>query len=166
MGFSDIFIPQVDSYKKQLWRDWRYSLAPGNGPAPNPALIQAQQTIEHLMTVHGVDPQNAGFRRKQEMEQLPPEVSTVHVDALVDDSEVHAETCKQFLNSPKGRKLMKGKSERIFKSVRLHLLSKQAKRLLEQNQQSNAKVAESLNFKAIFLQRGKIALRLDRPVLS
>jgi len=142
MGFSDIFIPQVDSYKKQLG-EIEVLIAPGNGPAPNPALIQAQQTIEHLMTVHGVDPQML-IQAQQEMEQLPPEVSTVHVDALVDDSEVHAETCKQFLNSPKGRKLMK-ENPNGYSNVRLHLSEHEA--IVEQNQQSNAKVAESLNFK-------------------
>jgi hypothetical protein len=142
MGFSDMYIAQVESFKKQLG-EIQVLTAKGNGPVPNPALVQAQQTIAHLLTVHGVDPQMLA-QAQQEMEQLPPEISSVSIDSDVDDNDTEAKTCWAWLTSTEGRKEMRS-NPNGYSNVRLHYLEHKAAAAAQQ--QSQGKVAESLAFK-------------------
>ena len=140
VGIPELYIPQVESYEKQLGE---IEVLLKTSPAPNPALMQAQQMVQHL-TTSGVDPMQLQ-QAQEEMEALPQEISTVHVDAEVDDNETEAAACFQYLMSEEGRKAKKD-NPNGFSNVRCHFLEHKA--AAAQNAAgAQQKVSESLAFK-------------------
>jgi hypothetical protein len=119
IALTDLYIPQVASRNKQLGE---LEMLLKTGPVPNPKLDEARQAIEG-MKAQGVDPQHL-MQAEAELEQMTqsmPEVSSVPIDADVDDSETEAATLWQYLNSPEGRK-DKRTNQNGFMNARLHFM--------------------------------------------
>jgi hypothetical protein len=118
IGLTDFDIPQTDQIDKQLGE---FEILMKSGPMPNPKLVQAAQAVPQLVQ-QGAPPQ-AMEQLTQAMQQVPPKVSSVPINPDVDDSAVHADTCKEFLVSPKGRKMEHGSPEEkaAYQNILLHM---------------------------------------------
>jgi hypothetical protein len=64
----------------------------------------------------------------QAIQKVPPQVSSYPIEPGVDDDAVHADTCKEWLNSPKGRKMKNGTPEEksAYQNIKLHMQEHQA----------------------------------------
>lgn len=154
IGLQSLEIPEAASYEKQR-AEFEYLLK--GGPAPNPALVQAQQEMEQHMhdavaAGEGQQFAQAAPQALQAMQQLPQEVSTVPIDAECDNHTVEAEACLEWLNSIEGQKHKYGSMEEVasFQNVRLHFLehTAAAKKIKEANTpKPESKPAISINMK-------------------
>lgn len=148
VGLADFDVPQADSVDKQLGE---FEILLKTAPMPNPKLQQADQLLKQMQADPQAAPQIQQLR--QAMSQIPQLVSSVPIDEQCDDHDAEAQTCLEFINSPKGRKLKNGSPEEkaAFQNVRLHFLEHDAIRQKNKAAAAQAaqkqKVAESLAFK-------------------
>lgn len=118
-GLKELYIPEVTAHEKQLGE---IDILLKSVPVPNP---QIQQMTEKLQQVEmaGVDPMVLE-EAKKEIAALPPLVTSVPIDAEVDDNATEAATCWMKLNSEEGRKWKKTKPQG-YMNLRLHFLDHQ-----------------------------------------
>lgn len=123
IGLTDFDIPQSDSVDKQLGE---IEILMKSGPMPNPKVVQAMQQVPQL-AASGAPPE-AMQQVMQAIQQIPPQVSSYPIEPGVDDDAVHADTCKELLNSPKGRKMKNGSPEdqAAYQNIKLHMQEHQA----------------------------------------
>lgn len=123
VGLTDFEIPQADSVDKQRGE---FEVLMKTGPVPNPKIQQGDQLLQSA-EMKGAPPEILQ-QAQQQIQQLPPEVSTVPIDPQYDDHASEFATCQQFINSPTGRKMRNGTPEEQagFQNIRLHGLEHQA----------------------------------------
>jgi hypothetical protein len=126
IGLQSLEIPEAAAYEKQR-AEFEYLLK--GAPAPNPALMEAQQHFEQGAQKAQAQGQTEEFAKAapklQEMiKNIPPEVSTVRIDTEVDNHVVEAEACLEWLTSIEGQKHKYGSIEEVssYQNVRLHFL--------------------------------------------
>lgn len=147
IGLSDFDIPQSDSVDKQLGE---IEILLKSGPMPNPLMVKAQQVLQQ-----GQGQANPAQvqQLQQAISQIPEMVSTVQVDEVCDDHDAEGQTCLEFINSPKGRKLKNGtpQEKASFQNVRTHYLEHKkfsdAKKAQMAQMAQKQKVGESMNYK-------------------
>lgn len=125
MGFTDLDVPEAMAVDKQLGE---FEILLKTGPAPNPAIAQAQEQLMQQAKEAEQAGQQAQFEQllpqaMQALEALPQQVSTIQV--MQDASEDHAteaQICLEWLNSPEGRKYKRGTQEEraAWENVHLH----------------------------------------------
>lgn len=148
IGLSDFEIPQAAAVDKQLGE---FEMLLKTAPLPNPLLAKGKETLA-AMTTNGANPAQV-TQLQQAMQQIPQLVSSVEIDKECDDHDTEAQTCLEWINSPKGRKYKNGSPEEKagFQNVRTHYLEHQkladAKKAQLAQMAQKQKVAESLNFK-------------------
>jgi hypothetical protein len=148
-GFKELNIPMLVSWEQQLGE---IAILSETGPAPNPAYVQLEQQIAELTaqikaaavqppiaggipSVEGLpapppvappapDPQLVAqlAQLTQQLQTMPPEISTYPIDIDNDDHDVHALTCLGLINSAKGRAMKNGtaKDQKAFANIVLH----------------------------------------------
>jgi hypothetical protein len=114
VGLSELVIPQVLSYRKQLGE---IEVMLKSTPVPNPQVMQAMQKIAQMKAM-GVDPQEL-MQAEQEVQALPQEVCSMPIDAKREDNETEAMTCWLWINGEEGRKAKRGNKEG-YDNVCLH----------------------------------------------
>lgn len=138
-GLTDLYIPQVAAYEKQLGE---FEILLASQPMDNPQIVQATETAD-AMIGKGVDPQHFA-QAQQEAAQLPPQVSSVPVKPWNDhDSEAFA--CLKWLNSPAGRKAEKN-NPGGHQNVELHMQEHETEGA-KKKAAAQQKVSQSINFK-------------------
>lgn len=139
-GLTDLYIPQVAAYEKQLGE---FELLLAGAPLDNPQIAQATETADGMIA-KGVDP--AQFEQAHiEAQQLPPKVSSVPVRPWNDhDSEAFA--CLKWLNSPEGRKAAKNNPEG-HANVELHMAEHEAEKAKQQAAPQHKPPSASINLK-------------------
>jgi hypothetical protein len=144
IGLQDLEIPENDSVDKQLGE---FELLLKSGPMPNPQLVQAQEAAKEL-PAQGAPPE-AMQQLQQAMQQIPPEVSTVKIDEQFDNHEVEYETCVEFINSPKGRKMAHGTpdEQESLQNIKMHAMEHFAVLQKNKNNAPAKPPSESINFK-------------------
>jgi broad specificity phosphatase PhoE len=129
-GFPQLHLPPADAYEKQ---QGEFEALLKGAPMPNPAkqqaieqAHQAQQDLESISSL-GVKPSPDQVAQVQQLAQqaqsIPDLVSSVPVDPDTDLHEIEAQACKDFINSPAGRKLRYGsqaEQEQLL-NVKLHM---------------------------------------------
>lgn len=130
-GLSELTSPVIEARDKQLGELVELLKT---GPAPNPKLQQAQEELEQLQaagqqaTLMGAipNPQDAQqiAQLQQQIQTMPPEISTVEVDPQMDDNVTEAYVCRKVINSPRGREMKDGtpQEQAAFKNLRLHCI--------------------------------------------
>ena len=115
-GLKELYIPEVASHEKQLGE---IDLLLKGAPIPNPQIAILEQKLQKVEMV-GVDPM-ALEQAKQELAAMPPLVTSVPIDAEVDDNATEASTCWMKITSEEGRKWAKTKPQG-YANLRLHYL--------------------------------------------
>ena len=118
VGLSDLVIPQVISYRKQLGE---IELLAKSTPVPNPVVEQLKAKISQMeaaITAGGGDPTQLQGAI-QELQSMPQEVSSIEIDAKREDNDSEAMTCWIWINGEAGRRA-KRSNERGFENVCLH----------------------------------------------
>ena len=121
VGLRDFYIEQVASRNKQLGE---IEVMLKTGPVPNPLIGEAEQKIQAMAGMPGIDPAVID-QLKQQLQQLmatAPEVCSLDIDADCDDNRTEAATCWQYINGEEGRKA-KRMNKAGFANVRLHYLA-------------------------------------------
>jgi hypothetical protein len=114
VGLSELVIPQVLSYRKQLGE---IEVMVKSTPVPNPQVEMLKQKMAQMIQL-GVDPQEMQ-QATQELQALPPEVCSMPIDAKREDNETEAMTCWLWINGEEGRKAKRANPEG-FENVCLH----------------------------------------------
>lgn len=142
IGLTDFDIPQSDSVDKQLGE---IEILMKSGPMPNPKVVEAMQQAAEM--AKGGAPPEAMQQVMQLIQGVPPQVSSYPIEPGVDDDAVHADTCKEFLNSPKGRKMKNGSPEdqAAYANIVLHMKEHQAN--VQAPPPQNKPVNEQISFK-------------------
>jgi LAGLIDADG-like domain len=156
-ALTDLYIPQVASYEKQLGE---FELLLHQKPLPNPKIKDAQQLILKLSGDPLVNPQAllAARQEIEQMQQAAPLVSSVPVDAQLDDSETEAFACWKFLNSPEGRKMKRTQPD-AYDNVRLHWLEHdQIAQQKKAGAQNVKPPSESIAYKDLETSNAKVQL--------
>jgi hypothetical protein len=118
VGLSELVIPQVISYRKQLGELEVLSKSP---PAPNPQvemLKQKIQTMAQAIQAAGGDPSQLDGAI-QELQSMPQEVTSLPIDSKREDNATEAKTCWLWINGEPGRR-MKRSNPDFFENVCLH----------------------------------------------
>lgn len=162
LGIKGFYLPQVASMAKQLGE---CTLLLKSQPVPNPKLQQAKQQIlkltlslkqiqmrAQMTTANGVQPQPELIQGAEQIQQqlqqlqqqataLPPMVSSIEVDADLDDNVTEMATAWKILTSPRGREMKNGdpQDQAGYENLRLHYLEHQA---AQQQKQSQAQVGK------------------------
>jgi broad specificity phosphatase PhoE len=117
MGLEGWHSSEADAYEKQMGE---MDVLLSSGPLPNPAVIALQDQLEQMtaaaggQVVQGIplspEQEQAIAAIQQQMQALPPNVSTVQVKPT-DDNASEAEACLDYINDARGRKLANGTAE-------------------------------------------------------
>lgn len=167
VGLTDFEIPQADSVDKQLGE---FEVLMKSGPMPNPKLVEAEQKIPELQA-QGIPPDKMA-QLTQVMQSIPKEVSTVPIDEQFDIHEVEYQTCVDFINSPKGRKMKNGSDEdkAAIDNIKTHAMEHFA--VMQKNAKGPATKppSESINFKDLPADgqvqlAGQAGIKLDEQKL-
>jgi hypothetical protein len=151
-GLPELVVPAAEAAIKQAAETM--VLLQGQ-PVPNPALQQAQQALNQLAPPPGVDQQTVmqqQMKMKAAVAQIPPMVSSVPVDEVMDDHAHEMGEIKTFANTPEGIKA-RATNPNGWANVRLHYDEHQRamQRLLAQQQAQQPPqqkpVSASINFK-------------------
>ncbi len=130
-GIQELDMPQADSWEKQMGE---IDVMLKTGPVPNPAWRQAHavatQMAQQVATAHAagqmIPPQalQEAQQAQQQAAQVPQFLSSLPIDAQVDDNGVEAQTCGAWLNSPMGRAMKNGSPQEkmAYENVKLHFL--------------------------------------------
>jgi hypothetical protein len=129
-GFPNLHLPAADAYEKQ---QGEFEALLKGAPMPNPAKQQAmaaaekQQSDLEAISKLGVQPTPEQLQSVQQAVQqaqaIPDLISSVPVDPDTDIHTIEAQACKDFINSPAGRKLRYGsqaEQEQLL-NVKLHM---------------------------------------------
>lgn len=142
IGLTDLYIEQVASRNKQLGE---LEILLGTTPVPNPKVVQGQKQLLKLQAM-GIS-QEELLQADQQLQQLPPQVSSEPIDDKVDDNETESRTCWQYLTSAEGRKA-KHLNPNGYNNVRLHFLEHVQVLMENQNKNKQHKPAtEAINIK-------------------
>jgi hypothetical protein len=117
-GLSDLIIPQVISYKKQLGE---IEVLVKSTPVPNPQLVQGMKKLAQMkeaLTAAGGDLSQLDAA-VQELQALPPEVCSMPIDAKREDNDTEAMTCWLWINGEEGRRAKRSNKEG-YDNVCLH----------------------------------------------
>ncbi len=141
-GFGDLIVPAAEAYEKQLGE---LSLLLHGQPQPNPQWAQLEQQIV-MMQQMGIQPPP---ELMQQMQAIPQEISSVPIDEATDEHAIEASACKDWINSPPGRKMRNGNAQDRagFQNVRLHFLEHQAAAAKGQKPQLPKPPSLAINFK-------------------
>ena len=118
-GLKELYIPEVAAHEKQLGE---ITVLLKGQPVPNPQIPILTQKLQQLEQV-GIDPMMLE-QAKKELAALPLLVTSVPIDAEVDDNATEAATCWMKLNSEEGRKWKTTKPQG-YMNLRLHFLDHQ-----------------------------------------
>lgn len=120
IGARDLYIPQVLAHKKQLGE---IEVLSKSKPVPSP---QYEAAVAAMTKFHeaGVDPAELQ-QAEQQLADLPKEMTSLPIDAQVDDNDTEMATCWMWLNGEEGRKMKRIKKD-SYENVRLHFLDHQA----------------------------------------
>jgi hypothetical protein len=116
IGIKELYIEQVAARNKQLGE---IEVLLKAAPVPNPLIAELTEKLA-LLEKQGVDPAVIA-QAQQQMAALPPLVSSVPIDAKLDDNFTESRTCWQYLNGEEGRKAKRA-NKNGFENVRLHFL--------------------------------------------
>lgn len=130
LATEEFYLPQVESADTQLGEA---TLLLKAEPVPNPDLADGQKQLLALRAKEmqvgqagQVAPQLSQMIQglQQKLSTLPPEVSSVPIDAECDDHDTHAAVCFKLMYSTRCRELKHGTPEdqAAFKNLRLHYL--------------------------------------------
>lgn len=123
-GLEDLIMPALEARDKQLGEN---VLLLKSGPTPNPQIMQAKLMLAELAQQGpAAAPQMQALM--QQVQALPPQVSSVEIDEECDDHATEAATALRVLNSPRGRSLKHGDEDEqaAFQNLRLHYLEHKA----------------------------------------
>ena len=151
VGVPELNIPGSDSSEKQLGEIMLLMQA---APVPNPQIQQLQEQAETtaqqaLASGQPIDPmaaQAAQQQVEQQIQSLPPLVSSVPIDPDLDDHASEIAEIKTWANSPEGIK-SKAENPEGFQNVLLHYKEHQQAMGTQQPQAPGKPVAEQINFK-------------------
>jgi len=121
VGLQDFEVPEADDIAKQ---EGELDILLSTGPAPNGAVLDIQDQIKAL-SAQPPTPESLQqiAQLTQQANALPQLVTTVPIDEDLDDNEVQAATCREFMMSSAGRKLLnsiKPEDRDKYANVRLH----------------------------------------------
>jgi len=128
-GYDEFKIPEADCYEKQMGE---FELLLASGPLPNPLRIEAEQALQaEAMRMQNqqamgvvIPPEEIQqfAMAQQQLQQIPPLISSVPVDQDTDNHEVEAQSCLDKLNSPEGRRMRNGTQQEQmgFQNLKLH----------------------------------------------
>lgn len=123
-ALPELYIAQIASWEKQ---SGELEILIKQKPIPNPQLTEGQTALAELKKNQNVDPaqlQQVEVELAQ-LEKTTPLVSSLPIDAQIDDNDTEAMCCWKFITSPEGRR-MKRTNPDNFSNVRLHFLEHQA----------------------------------------
>lgn len=134
-GFPEMTVPGAEEYEKQMGE---FDVLLATGPMPNPAFQQLQaqsgQLQSQVRNFHALNrivpdeliTQLAAI--EQQMQSVPPMISTVPVDKDTDNHAVEAQACLDLINNKEGRRLRNGTPEERdqFSNLRLHYMEHKA----------------------------------------
>lgn len=128
IGLEDLVLPQLESRDKQLGESM---LLLEGGPTPNPQYAEIEQQIatitQGMQAAATMDPnlvqaaQAQLAQLQQQLQGIPPEISSVPVDET-DDHAVESATILRQIRSPLGRELRRGTADQqaAFDNWKLH----------------------------------------------
>ena len=129
IGIEKFDVPEADAYDKQLGE---FDVLLRTEPLPNPQKAQMIQQAEQLaakaMQTGDLQAEQQAAQMMQQAQGMPDQVSSVAVDPEVDFNDAEAEACRDWLNSPDGRKFKNGtqKQRMAWMNVRLHMTEHKA----------------------------------------
>lgn len=147
-GTPELVIPEAASERKQLAE---IKLLMGSAPLPNPAIKQAAIAIKQMQVgaAQGLVPPEAIAAATQQAQKLPPLVSSVPVNKLLDEHSFEATAVKTWANSEDGVKAA-AENPDGFNNVQLHYsehMAAAAEQAAAAGPQGVKPPSESINFK-------------------
>lgn len=151
IGTPELTVPDAASEEKQLIEI--QELLEGE-PQPNPLYQQAQQVVQHVATVMP----EAVPLAQQKIANIPPFISSVPVDKILDDHAVEMQAIKTYANEPQLGMKARVEKPRGWINVQLHFQEHAAALQAQQQNQPPKPPSESINYKDLETVDAKIAM--------